>query len=151
MYSSLSKDRNFSVSSLHKKYLDKKIISLCDQDVDGYHIKGLLINFIDHFANPGFFQDKNISEFNFLKYSDETWKFWAGNDIAYTNRLSYIFYLELCEVNNLTVIDFKGENYRTYNPLPAEEIHEDILKKYTKLSTVEDVCKYQRGTLIFKK
>ena len=109
------------------------------------------INFIDHFANPGFFQDKNISEFNFLKYSDETWKFWAGNDIAYTNRLSYIFYLELCEVNNLTVIDFKGENYRTYNPLPAEEIHEDILKKYTKLSTVEDVCKYQRGTLIFKK
>lgn len=109
------------------------------------------INFIDHFANPGFFQDKNISEFNFLKYSDETWKFWAGNDIAYTNRLSYIFYLELCEVNNLTVIDFKGENYRTYDPLPAEEIHEDVLKKYTKLSTVEDVCKYQRGTLIFKK
>ena len=26
------------------------------------------INFIDHFANPGFFQDKSISEFNFLKY-----------------------------------------------------------------------------------
>ena len=26
-----------------------KIISLCDQDVDGYHIKGLLINFIHNF------------------------------------------------------------------------------------------------------
>ncbi|EDP97529.1 methyltransferase domain-containing protein [Kordia algicida OT-1] len=109
------------------------------------------INFIDHFANPGFFQDKNISEFNFLKFSDETWEFWAGNDIAYTNRLSYLFYLELCEATNLTVIDFQGENYRTHNPLSAKEIHEDVIKKYNKLSTVEDVCKYQRGTLIFKK
>ncbi|QHI36854.1 hypothetical protein IMCC3317_22240 [Kordia antarctica] len=108
------------------------------------------INFIDHFANPGFFQDKNISEFNFLKYSDETWKYWAGNDIAYTNRLSYVYYLELCETNNLTVIDFKGENYRIHNPLSVSEIHSDIIKKYKKLQNVEDLCKYQRGTLIFK-
>jgi hypothetical protein len=116
---------------------------------DGYSVH--TINFIDHFANPGFFQDKNISEFNFLKYSDKTWKYWAGNDIAYTNRLSYLFFLELCEVNNLTVIDFKGENYRAYNPLEANEIHEDVIKKYQKLQNVNDVCKYQRGTLIFKK
>ena len=53
------------------------------------------INFIDHFANPGFFQDKSISEFNFLRYSNKYWKFWAGNSIAYTNRLSYLYYLEL--------------------------------------------------------
>ncbi|WP_298510345.1 methyltransferase domain-containing protein [uncultured Kordia sp.] len=109
------------------------------------------INFIDHFANPGFFQDKNISEFNFLKYSDATWNFWAGNDIAYTNRLSYLYYLELCEANELTVIDFIGENYRAHHPLPAAAIHEDIIKKYKQLSNVEYVCKYQRGTLIFKK
>ena len=29
------------------------------------------INFMDHFANPGIFQDKSISEFNFLRFSDE--------------------------------------------------------------------------------
>jgi len=109
------------------------------------------INFIDHFANPGFFQDKNISEFNFLKYSDNTWGFWAGNAIAYTNRLSYLYYLELCEANKLQVIDFIGENYRIHNPLPTTEIHPDVLKKYKQLSNVEDVCKFQRGTLIFKK
>ena len=109
------------------------------------------INFIDQCANPGFFQDKSISEFNFLKYADKTWDFWAGNDIAYTNRLSYVYYLELCETNNLHVIDFKGENYRAHHPLPKTLIHEDILKKYKSLQNVEDVCKYQRGTLIFKK
>jgi len=116
---------------------------------DGYAVH--TINFIDHFANPGFFQDKNISEFNFLKYSDKTWNFWAGNDIAYTNRLSYLFYLELCKENDLTVIDFKGENYRAHHPLSANEIHQDVLKKYTNLENVTDVCKYQRGTLILKK
>ena len=60
---------------------------------DGYSVH--TINFIDHFANPGFFQDKSISEFNFLKYSDKYWHFWAGNSIAYTNRLSYLYYLNL--------------------------------------------------------
>jgi hypothetical protein len=116
---------------------------------DGFAVH--TINFIDHFANPGFFQDKSISEFNFLKYSDKTWKYWAGNDIAYTNRLSYLFYLELCETNNLNVIEFKGENYRAHNPLSASEIHEDVIKKYKQLQDVSALCKYQRGTLIFKK
>ncbi|WP_046756207.1 methyltransferase domain-containing protein [Kordia jejudonensis] len=116
---------------------------------DGFAVH--TINFIDHFANPGFFQDKNISEFNFLKYADKTWNFWAGNDIAYTNRLSYLYYLELCEANNLSVIEFKGENYRTHNPLSETEIHPDVVKKYKSLKSVEDVCKFQRGTLIFKK
>lgn len=109
------------------------------------------INFIDHFANPGFFQDKNISEFNFLRYSDKQWNFWAGNAIAYTNRLSYVYYLELCEANNLQVISFTGENYRAHNPLPTAAIHTDVIQKYKQLSNVEDVCKYQRGTLIFRK
>lgn len=109
------------------------------------------INFIDHFTNPGFFQDKNISEFNFLKYSDKQWHFWAGNDIAYTNRLSYVYYLELCKTNKLQVVDFIGENYRAHHPLAAEEIHPDVIKKYQQLSNAEDVCTYQRGTLIFKK
>ncbi|WP_430411758.1 SAM-dependent methyltransferase [Kordia sp.] len=127
--------------------LFKKMKAWLTQDGFAVHT----INFIDHFANPGFFQDKNISEFNFLKYSDKTWDFWAGNDIAYTNRLSYLYYLELCKKNNITLIDFIGENYRTHNPLPKSLIHKDVLNKYEKLSNAEDICKYQRGTLIFKK
>ncbi len=106
------------------------------------------INFIDHFANPGFFQDKSISEFNFLKYSDDYWNYWAGNSIAYTNRLSHVFYLELCKKYSLNVVDFIGENYRTRKGLDAKLIHVDVLKKYNSNINIEDLTKYQRGTLI---
>lgn len=81
------------------------------------------INFIDHFANPGFFQDNTISEFNFLKYSDRSWKYWAGNAIAYTNRLSHRYYLELCEKYDLKNINFIGENYRPRKELSPQLIH----------------------------
>ncbi|WP_299887485.1 hypothetical protein [uncultured Lacinutrix sp.] len=106
------------------------------------------INFIDHFTNPGFFQDKTISEFNFLKYSNRFWRFWAGNSIAYTNRLSYIYYIELCKKYNLKVIDFIGENYKLRKELRPELIHQDILNKYDSNVNLEDLTKYQRGTLI---
>ena len=108
------------------------------------------INFIDHFANPGFFQDKSISEFNFLKYSDTDWSFWAGNSIAYTNRLSYLYYLKLCSKFNLTVIDFIGENYRPRIELKSNKIHEDVLKKYSSDYDINELTKFQRGTLIIK-
>ena len=108
------------------------------------------INFIDHFANPGFFQDKNISEFNFLKYSDRYWKFWSGNSIAYTNRLSYLYYLDLCEKLELNVIDFIGENYRPREELNSKLIHIDILKKYNSDVNIDDITKFQRGTLVIK-
>ncbi|MEM6719442.1 MAG: hypothetical protein AAF611_09020 [Bacteroidota bacterium] len=49
------------------------------------------------------------------------------------------------------IIDFTGENYLAHHPLPAEAIHQDIIKKYKQLSSVAAVCKYQRGTLIFSK
>lgn len=106
------------------------------------------INFIDHFANPGFFQDKKISEFNFLKYSDKFWDYWSGNSIAYTNRLSHLFYLELSKKYNLEVIDFLGENYRPRKEFDTKLIHDDILKKYNSLVDVENLTKFQRGTLI---
>lgn len=109
------------------------------------------INFIDHFANPGFFQDKSISEFNFLKYSDRFWAFWAGNSIAYTNRLSYLYYIELASKHSLTVINFKGHNYRKRIELNTDLIHNDILKKYQNNYNLEELTKYQRGTLILKK
>ncbi|WAC03769.1 hypothetical protein N7U66_10315 [Lacinutrix neustonica] len=109
------------------------------------------INFIDHFANPGLFQDKSISEFNFLRYSDSTWKYWAENTIAYTNRLSYPYYLELCEKHKLKIINFIGENYRKRNELNSKLIHKDILKKYSPTIAIEDLTRYQRGTLIISK
>ena len=108
------------------------------------------INFIDHFANPGFFQDKSISEFNFLKYSDQYWKSWAGNTIAYTNRLSYLFYLDLAKKYKIKVVDFIGENYRERVELNPASIHEDILKKYDEKPNRELLTKFQRGTLILK-
>ncbi|MGC4040614.1 MAG: hypothetical protein QM710_07485 [Flavobacterium sp.] len=115
---------------------------------DGYAVH--TINFIDHFANPGFFQDKKISEFNFLRYSDNYWNFWSGNSIAYTNRLSYCYYLELSKNNDLEVIDFIGENYRNRVELDANSIHKDVMKKYDNVPIPEDLTRYQRGTLIVK-
>lgn len=106
------------------------------------------INFIDHFANPGIFQDKSISEFNFLRYSDKFWHSWSGNPIAYTNRLSYLFYFELCEKSNLNVVDFIGENYRERKELNLNLINDDILKKYQSKPLKEDLVRFQRGTLI---
>jgi hypothetical protein len=108
------------------------------------------INFIDHFANPGFFQDKGISEFNFLRYPDKYWKFWSGNSIAYTNRLSYIYYMELATKNNLEIIDFMGENYRQRVELDQNVIHGDVIKKYVNMPKPEELTRYQRGTLILK-
>jgi hypothetical protein len=115
---------------------------------DGYAVH--TINFIDHFANPGFFQDKTISEFNFLRYSDKYWSFWAGNSIAYTNRLSHLYYLELCEQHRFAHFDFVGENYRKRVELNVDFIHADILKKYNTIPLKSDLVKYQRGTLLLK-
>ena len=108
------------------------------------------INFIDHFANPGFFQDASISEFNFLRFSDKQWLFWAGNPIAYTNRLGYIYYLELCEKWKLEVVDFVGENYRERVGLDQNLIHSDVIKKYDTAFNLNELTKFQRGTLIIK-
>lgn len=106
------------------------------------------INFIDHFTNPGFLQDSSISEFNFLKYADSYWNYWAGNAIAYTNRLCYLYYLELCKKYALNTIDFIGENYRERKEFDLSLVHDDILKKYTTAIDRSDLTKYQRGTLI---
>ncbi|GAA0731178.1 hypothetical protein GCM10009430_43080 [Aquimarina litoralis] len=106
------------------------------------------INFVDHFTNPGFFQDKKISEYNFLRFSDKQWKFWAGNSIAYTNRLSYIYYHELFKKNDLIILDFIGENYKPSISLALDQVHEDIIKKYKVSPDLTKLTKYQRGTFI---
>lgn len=106
------------------------------------------INFIDHFTNSGFFQDKSISEFNFLRYSNKFWKNWAGNSIAYTNRLSYMYYLNLCKKYNLNIVNFIGENYKERIELDIKLIHHDVLRKYDFNIDPKDLIRYQRGTLI---
>lgn len=116
---------------------------------DGYCVH--TINFIDHFANPGLFQDKSISEFNFLKYSDKYWTFWAGNSIAYTNRLSHLYYIELCKKLQMEIVNFLGENYRKRVELNPSLIHDDVIKQYSGFVNRDELVKFQRGTLIFKK
>ncbi|WP_299432229.1 class I SAM-dependent methyltransferase [uncultured Aquimarina sp.] len=108
------------------------------------------INFVDHFTNPGFFQDQNISAYNFLKFSDTYWGFWAGNSIAYTNRLSHIYYQDLFESNNLYVTNFIGENYKPSKHLEITEIHNDVIRKYKSHPDLIELTKYQRGTFVVK-
>ncbi|CAM1362392.1 hypothetical protein [Tenacibaculum xiamenense] len=136
------------------EHIDKKTLEALFKKMekwlsnDGYGVH--TINFIDHFANPGFFQDRSISEFNFLRYSDKFWNFWTRNPIAFTNRLTFPFYLDLCEEVGLDVVSFKGKNYREHKPLDNSLIHKDVLDKYKNTVRIEDLQKYQRGTLVFR-
>ncbi|MEX0968297.1 MAG: class I SAM-dependent methyltransferase [Bacteroidia bacterium] len=116
---------------------------------DGYSVH--TINFIDHFTNDGLFKDHQISEFNFLKYSDKYWEKWAGNSIAYTNRLGHPYYLQLCFEHHLKVVDFIGENYKEQIPFDVKLIHSDIIKRYKPDVNRNDLTEFQRGTLIFKR
>lgn len=114
---------------------------------NGYSVH--TVNFVDHFTNEGFWEDKSISEFNFLKHSDQYWNFWAGNSIAYTNRLNYPFYTELCEEHGLRVINFIGENYKGKKYFDVNLVHPDVKKKYRKpLKDLNALVQYQRGTFV---
>lgn len=107
-----------------------------------------IVNFTDHFANPGFFGDKKISEFNFLRYSDKYWNFWAGNSIAYTNRLGFPYYYQLCEEFGLTVINFIEQNYKERKPLDVKNIHQDVISKYRCKIDIHELIKVQRGIFL---
>lgn len=53
--------------------------------------------------------------------------------------------------HHLNVLDFIGENYKERIELDATQIHPDILAKYNPNIDIEDLTKYQRGTLIISK
>ena len=99
---------------------------------NGYHSH--IVNLTDHFRNPGFFRDNKVTDVNFLKYSDEYWKFWCGNSIAYVNRLRFPFYIDMLQKLGFKIIDVdkQKEKARMNELLPYEEIHEDIRSKYDK-------------------
>jgi hypothetical protein len=107
-----------------------------------------IVNFIDHFANPGFFCDKRISDFNFLQYSDKYWNFWAGNSLTYTNRLGYPYYYQLCEEHGLKVSNFIAQNYKERKSLDSDKIHSDVIKKYKKFVNRDELIKAQRGIFV---
>jgi len=107
-----------------------------------------IINFTDHFTNPGVFEDKNISEFNFLQYSDKYWNFWAGNPIAYTNRLGYPYYFQICEANGLKIVEFIEQNYKTQKPLGINRIHSDVRSRYLNNTDLHELTRVQRGTFV---
>jgi len=65
---------------------------------------GLCVHYIDpsdHFAH----RDRNISEINFLQFSERQWDFWANNRYAYHNRLRIDDYEALFSQANLSVVD----------------------------------------------
>lgn len=49
------------------------------------------IDYSDHFSHS----DKNISAINFLQYSDDTWRLYAGNRYMYMNRLRHDDFINL--------------------------------------------------------
>ncbi len=62
-----------------------------------------IIDYSDHFSHS----DKNISAINFLQYSDDEWKRYAGNRYMYMNRLRHDDYLCLFESVGHRVLSVK--------------------------------------------
>jgi hypothetical protein len=98
----------------------------------GYHSH--IANLTDHFRNPGLFRDNSITDINFLKYSDNYWNSWCGNDIAYVNRLRFPYYVNLFKNLGFEILDIdkQKEKDRMNELLSYEEIHNDIKSLYNK-------------------
>lgn len=98
----------------------------------GYHSH--IANLTDHFRNPGFFRDNGVTDINFLRYSNEYWNFWCGNDIAYVNRLRFPFYMKMFRELGFDILDVdkQKEKDRMNTLLSYGEIHDDIKSRYDK-------------------
>jgi SAM-dependent methyltransferase len=59
------------------------------------------IDYSDHFSHS----DKSISAINFLKYSDDEWKKYAGNRYMYMNRLRHDDFITLFESTGHEVVE----------------------------------------------
>ena len=58
------------------------------------------IDFSDHFSHS----DRTISMINFLQFSEEEWKHWAGNRYFYQNRLRVDDFARLCRDKDLKIL-----------------------------------------------
>lgn len=116
----------------------------------GYHSH--IVNLTDHFCNPGFFRDNRITDVNFLKYSNNYWNAWCGNDIAYVNRLRFPFYVRMFNELGFTILDIDKQKDRDrMNTLLSDaEIHDDIKSKYDKAELM-DTLWVQRFHMICQK
>lgn len=117
---------------------------------NGFHSH--IVNLTDHFRNPGFFRDSKITDVNFLKYSDEYWKFWCGNSIAYVNRLRFPFYIDMLRKLGFKIIDVdkQKDKGRMNELLSYDEIHEDVKSKYDK-NELMDTLWIQRFHFVCRK
>lgn len=116
----------------------------------GYHSH--IVNLTDHFRNPGFFRDDNITDVNFLKYSDKYWDAWCGNDIAYVNRLRFPFYIDMFNKLGFEILDVDKQKKkdRMNQLLSYDEISEDIKSRYDK-DALMDTLWVQRFHIICRK
>jgi hypothetical protein len=95
-----------------------------------------LIDPSDHFAH----QDKNISKINFLKYSNQKWKFIADNKFAYCNRLRYSDFINLFNKNNYNIVyEEKVIDERSLNELKNGFKVNSVFENYSisELATTE--------------
>jgi len=80
-----------------------------------------IIDLKDHFA----YFDRRLPYNHFLRFSEEAWEFWAGNSIAYTNRLFARNYESLFS-KYLKVIELVRVEEKQGEPLPMELIDEEL-------------------------
>jgi SAM-dependent methyltransferase len=67
------------------------------------------VDYSDHFSHS----DRSISAINFLQYSDDEWKGYAGNRYMYMNRLRHDDFVSLFETAGLsTLLDMPHTNER---------------------------------------
>jgi DNA topoisomerase-2 len=87
------------------------IVSLCDQDVDGYHIKGLLINFFEYFWPSLLKIDSMLSVLAFSNIGPDAVKYnFCGVVPSCRNSLSVALSEKLIKSPAFTVVENEPEN-----------------------------------------
>ncbi len=94
-----------------------------------------IIDYTDHFSHG----DKSISAINFLSFSENKWRFLAGNRFTYVNRMRHDDFLSLFEkVGHKILLDepFINERLRSFVDLDSMNLSEQFqLKSRDILST----------------
>ena len=102
------------------------------------------IDYSDHFSNS----DKKISAINFLQYSDDEWKRYAGNRYMYMNRLSHDDFISLFQSAGHRILEAKPEIDRRSQEL----LRSGILQLNERFSTKsEEILSISASWIVSKK